>query len=379
MLIFSNFRYIVEYMALEFSHKFYRTTTSALAAMHEAISVAKESIYWEIYSLIDDDIGSSFVEVLCQKAKAGLEVKVIVDAIGSFELSRLSISRLRGSGVDVVFYHSVLSGKSKSGFFRTLWNRNHRKILVIDKDVVFIGGVNVAGIYSQWDDLHVRLTGRLVTPLLRGFAKSYIRSGGERKKIRHLLKKNLKNDWHDLKSRYQFILHSPFSIRRSSARKIFMDSLSKAQTKFNLLTPYFSPDKNFFKLISKAIDRGVEVNLFLPLRSDHRLLVWVADFYGRWARKIGASVYLSKKMNHGKAMTMDSHTGFVGSVNFTPRSFYYNEESGILFQDELMVQELDLIFEDLRINAIQLNKSENLSGWRLKIKDWCSKKIGEWI
>lgn len=367
-------------MALDFSHKFYRTTAEALAAMHEAILGAQKSIYWEIYSLIDDSLGSTFVDVLCKKAQAGLEIKIIVDAIGSYQLSRAGIARLRSAGVDVVYYHSLFPGRSKSGWFKSLWHRNHRKVLVIDREIVFIGGVNVAAIYSQWDDLHVRLTGKVVTPLLRAFAKSYIRSGGDKANVRHLLRATLKKDWHEFKNHCRFILHSPFSLRRSSTKKIFLNSLSKAKTSFNLLTPYFAPDKNFFKLISRAKSRGVKVNLFLPLRSDYRLLIWIADFYARWARRAGASVFFSRKMNHGKAMTVDSHTGFIGSINFTPRSFYYNEESGILFQDKIMVKELELIFDDLRANAIQLG-DENFSSnsWRTKVKDWCSKQMGDWI
>jgi cardiolipin synthase len=367
-------------MTLDFSHKFYRTTSEALSAMHEAILAAQKSIYWEIYSLIDDTVGRSFIDILCQKAQAGLEVKIIVDAIGSYELSRLSISRLRNAGVDVVFYHSLLPGKSKSTWFRSIWHRNHRKILVVDKEVVFIGGVNVAAIYSQWDDLHVRLSGKVVSPLLRAFAKSYIRSGGDKKNVRHLLRSSFRKDWDEFKNRCKFILHSPFNLKKTSVKKIFINGLSKAQVKFNLLTPYFSPDRNFFKLISKAKNRGVEVNLFLPLRSDYRVLAWIADFYARWARRAGASVFFSRKMNHGKAMTVDSHTGFIGSVNFTPRSFYYNEESGILFKDESMVKELNSIFEDLRANSIQLNEENHSPAtWRTKFKDWCSKQMGDWI
>jgi len=179
-------------MNLDFSYKFFRTTSEAMQGMYEAILGAQESIYWEIYSLIDDNTGMPFINILCDRAKAGLEVKVIVDAVGSYELTRLSVARLKAAGVDIMYYNSLLPTLSLRGWFRSVWRRNHRKVLVIDKKIVFIGGVNVAGIYSAWDDLHIRVTGKITTPLLHSFARSYVRGGGDKKKIKHLLRPQFK-------------------------------------------------------------------------------------------------------------------------------------------------------------------------------------------
>ncbi|MFA6547517.1 MAG: phosphatidylserine/phosphatidylglycerophosphate/cardiolipin synthase family protein [Candidatus Magasanikbacteria bacterium] len=367
-------------MTLDFSYKFFRTTADALQGMREGILGARESIYWEIYSLIDDETGAPFVELLCQKAKAGLEVKVIIDAIGSFELSRLSISRLRGAGVDVVCYNSLLPSLSLCGWVGSLWCRNHRKILVLDREVVFIGGVNVGDMYSKWDDLHVRTTGRIVTPLLRSFAKSYVHGGGDKKKIKHLLRPRIKKEWQDLKMRCKFFLHSPVKTKSSRAKNIFLNALSHAKTGFNLMTPYFVPDKNFFKMVSAAKERGVKVDLFLPLVPDYKFLEWVSGLYSKMAHKHGCNVYLSTKMNHGKAMTVDNQVGFVSSINFTHRSFFANEEAGILFHDEPMINDLNLIFEDLRQHGMFLSDKNYLHfGWKGRIKDWLGKQFGGFV
>lgn len=363
---------------VDFSHKFYRNTDLALRDMYESILVARESIYWEIYSLIDDNVGLPFVEALCKRAQAGLEVKIIIDAIGSYEMTRLSVSRLRGAGVDVLYYNSLMPGRSFSRWVRTLWQRNHRKLLVIDKETVFIGGVNVAAVYSQWDDLHLRITGCPVAPLLRGFAKSYIRCGGKKKKVQHLFKNDIKSNLQELKNRYNFILHSPVNFGQSRAKKFYLDSLAMAKESFNLLTPYFVPDKNFFKLMNEAKERGVKINLFFPIRPDYKILNLVADFYYRLARRAGASVFLSPKMNHGKAMSTDARLGFVGSFNFTRRSFYFDEEAGFSFDDRSMVRDLDLIFDDLRANALEMN-ADSLPCLKSKAKNWLGKKLGEWI
>ncbi|MFA6424023.1 MAG: phosphatidylserine/phosphatidylglycerophosphate/cardiolipin synthase family protein [Candidatus Magasanikbacteria bacterium] len=367
-------------MPSDFSYKFYRDTVSALRAMQEAILGAQKSIYWEIYSLIDDKTGKPFVDALCERALAGLEIKIIIDAIGSYEISQPSLNRLRTAGVDIVFYNSFGPRWSASGWARSLWQRNHRKVLVIDKEAVFIGGVNVAESYCSWDDLHVRITGMEVSPLLRGFARSYIRGGGERKKVRHLLYFHFKKEWNEIKGHLKYILQSPLTNRYSRAKRIFLTTLSKAKLNFNLLTPYFVPDKRFFELVSLAKKRGVKIDLFLPLRPDHKFIELVGGFYSKMAHKYGMNVFFSPKMNHGKAMTCDGEIGFVGSVNFTQRSFFNNEESGILFRDSAMVKDLDDMFADLRASAFVLNDKNYLHfGLKGKIKDWLGKQFGGWI
>ncbi len=367
-------------MSKEFTYKFYRRTHEAVTAMKEAILGAQYSIYWEVYSFIDDDFGQSFVDALCLKAQQGLEIKVVVDAVGSFEMSRLSISRLRGAGVDLVFYNSLAPRPALHVWLTRLWYRNHRKVLIIDKDVVFVGGVNVAKLYSEWDDLHVRLSGRPVNILLRSFARSYIRSGGDRKKVAHLLILGIKEELIGVKNRLRFILHSPVAFKDSSAKKFFLKSLESTKKKFNLMTPYFVPDKKFFNLMSEAKERGAQVNLFLPRYTDYRFTDWIASFYNRLAHKSGANIFLSPKMNHGKAMTSDEQVGFVSSVNFTPRSFFYNEEAGVLFEEKAMVEELDQIFDDLQKNSLQLNEEIlTQSSLKTKIKAWLGKHLGGWI
>jgi len=367
-------------MPLDFSYKFYRTTSEALQGMHEAILNAHESIYWEIYSLIDDQTGRPFVDALCQRALAGLEIKIIIDAIGSYEMSQPGLKRLRAAGVDIIFYNSLAPRWSLRGWARSLWQRNHRKVLVIDKKISFVGGVNVAAGYCDWDDLHIQIIGMEVAPLLRGFARSYIRGGGERKKVRHLLRLRFKNEWTEIKNRFRYILQSPLNNNFSRSKKVFFKTLSKAKYNFNLLTPYFVPDKKFFELVSLAKKRGVKIDLFLPLRSDHLFLEWVAGFYSKMAHKHGINVFFSHKMNHGKAMTCDSEVGFVGSINFTQRSFFNNEESGVYFRDVAMVKDMDDMFEDLRLNALVLNEKNYLHfGWKGVVKDWMGKLFGGWI
>ena len=147
---------------MQFSYKFYKNTVSAWEGMRLAILEARKSIYWEIYDLTDDEAGKPFIDILCTKAQAGLDVKLIVDAIGSFYLSSESISRLKSSGVKFLIFHRFGIRFVLQNWWRRIWHRTHRKVLIVDREILFIGGVNVAKNAATWQDVHLRLTGKII-------------------------------------------------------------------------------------------------------------------------------------------------------------------------------------------------------------------------
>jgi cardiolipin synthase len=365
-------------MPVGFSYKFFRLSSDALNAKYEAILSSKKSVYWEIYAFIDDAAGNRFIDILCEKASKGIEVKIIIDALGSFELSGSAVDRMISSGIDVVFYNKLFKGLNFLGMLRRFWRRNHRKVLIIDEEVVFIGGVNVWGESLNWNDLHVKLTGKMVVPLLRSFAQTYIKAGGAKHRVEHLKKRKFMKELEEFKQKCIFLMYSPALFGKSLSRKFFFEHLAQAKKKFSLMTPYFVPDKKFVGLIKEAVSRGVEVNLFLPIHPDWKFLYFVARFYYNLAKKAGANLFLSTKMNHGKAMLSDETVGFVGSVNFTRRSFYYNEESGLVIKDSDMLRDLNAIFDDIKSVSVDLNKNNYLGDGILnKIKSWLGKHLGK--
>ena len=145
--------------------KFYRTSETAWAAMLRAIVGAKESIYLEMYIFEKDTIGYDFLHEIELKALSGIRVIIILDALGSFSLAEDAIERLKSVGAEVLFF--------------TYWfRRTHRKILIIDEWTVFLGGVNIAGQFSRWKDLQVRVSGRIARIAVRSFAHIYNDSEG---------------------------------------------------------------------------------------------------------------------------------------------------------------------------------------------------------
>lgn len=367
---------------MQLSHKFYNTTASAWEGMSEAILSAEKSIYWEIFAFLDDVAGNPFIDLLCDKAKAGIDVKLVIDAFGSFYLSQKAVARLRNAGAKVLFFHTLRPGFSLARWWRRVWHRTHRKILIVDKQVAFIGGVNVVEYSAKWHDLHVRLTGKIIVPLLYAFGRAYVRAGGDKKEVHDLLHPKLIENLSNLKEKVSLILHSPLqATTKSPFKDFYKQALGNAKESFNLLTPYYVPDKEFLNLVSKACARGVKVNIITPWKTDERLLRYLGSMLFGVSAKAGAVFYFLKHMNHGKAVTVDDKLGMVGSANLTPRSFYINHEIGVTFSDKKMVDDLNKIFDELKKDAVPMSylSFNHRPGWYRRFKNWWFSKLRNYV
>ncbi len=336
----------------DFTYHFYSSTVSAWQAMYQDALGATKSIYWEIYIFIDDVSGNRFIDLLCEKAKQGVDVKIIIDAFGSYNLSNLSINRLRSCGGEVLLFNKLNLQLNLRQWWSRIWMRTHCKILIIDEEDIFIGGVNVQNYMQEWDDVQLRLSGKVTRPLLRYFARKYISAGGKRKNVKHLLHPKLINKVGELKEKIKFLINAPHKYYdRSPIRKFYRTALSAAKESFTLLTPYYAPDRKFLELIYKASKRGVKVNIILPFKNDIKLMNYMARAFYGLSKKAGATFYFLKKMNHGKALTVDKKLGMVGSANLTKRSYFMNHEANVVFQEENMVEELNHLLDDWKNKA----------------------------
>ena len=368
-------------MEKEFLHKFYISTTEAWQAMYQEVLGAYKSIYWEVYSFVDDETGNSFVDLLCQKSLQGVDVKIIVDGFGSRSLSQIAINRLTGCGVEVLFFNTMRLDFNLRRWWSKIWLRTHCKVMIVDEDTAFLGGVNVQHYMSSWDDLHIRLQGKVVRQLLRYFARKYIRSGGKRKNVRKLLHPKLANKVFNIKSKLRFLLHSPLvNTNRSPFRAFFRQAASIAKESINLLTPYYAPDRRFLELIYKARRKGVKVNVIMPYMSDLRLMHYMARAFYGISKKMGVSFYFLKKMNHGKAITVDDKLAMIGSANLTSRSFSINHEAGVVFSDADMVNELNGILDNWKNESDpQLEMDMKKGGLVNRAKSWWAMRLKDYV
>ncbi|KKR97448.1 MAG: Cardiolipin synthetase [Candidatus Magasanikbacteria bacterium GW2011_GWC2_41_17] len=326
-------------------YQFFSTTRSALQAMFDAISAAEKSIYWETYIFEQDTIVWPFIEKLKEKARKGVEIKLIIDALGSFGFEEKIMKDMREVGIEVIYFNPV----ELSFFWRKArrWlERNHRKILVIDEKVGFIGGVNVEKQSFSWFDLHARVEGAMVRHLLKSFAHSYLAGGGSLEKIKSLFYIPL------IKEKYWRILwHKPRE-NFSSVRSVYLRAIKRARHSLTIVNPYFLPDKVFLQALIEARQRGVKIDLILPKRTDLFFLNYAVRAYWSLFARIGLKVYLVKKMIHAKAMMVDGHWAMIGSSNFDYQSFYRNHETNLIFTDKSMIADLKKIFHNWRKSSL---------------------------
>ena len=347
-------------------YQVYDNSNSAWEAMLAAITNAKHSIYWEMYILVDDEAGKPFLDILQQKAKEGVTVKLLIDGFGSFAMPHKRIESLINAGVDVRIFHE------RKHRYRGLWSkmisRTHRKILVVDEHIGFIGGVNVQKHMQDWLDIHVRITGKPVRSMLRAFAKMYLIAGGEKKEVKQLLKYTFRVKGNST----EFIYDEPGRYKKGARmRKVYTDALLKARERVILFSPYYFPDKRFLRALWQAKKRGVRVDLLIPFRADVRLATYLA--YGVFAitNKMGVNIHLLPKMMHGKGMVVDDEYAVIGSSNIEQGSLYDNYEANVKIGDKRVIKKLYVILNRWQSEAKLLKAEE----WKkrsalTKIKEW---------
>jgi len=336
-------------------YQLYSSTQEAWDGMLQAITDAKESIYWELYIFIDDEAGTPFFDILEKKSRSGVDVKLIIDSLGSFGLPRRRIKSLKDAGVDLLFFSE--RKKRYRGLWKKMWSRTHRKILIVDADVGFIGGVNIQKHMKDWSDVHIRIQGTAVHSILRWFAKSYIISGGKKKNVKHLFKYRFRvaSDIDDL----EFVFDDA-DTKQSRTRKKYTEAFLKARERVILFSPYYFPDRRFLRALWKARRRGIKVDLLIPFRTDIRIATYAMHVWFSLMRKLGVNVHLTDKMMHGKGVIVDDDWAMVGSSNIDQVSFYDNYEANVKISEKKFVSNLK--------NTVQgwLDESEKMDEKYLK-------------
>jgi cardiolipin synthase len=320
-------------MTSDSNYQIYSTSKDAWHAMYQAVLGATHSVYWELYIFVDDAMGKNFFDLLERKAKQGVDVKLIIDSVGSFWVSKRRVQSLKKAGVDVRFFSE--RKHRYRGLWKKLITRTHRKVLVVDEEIGFIGGVNIQKHMENWLDIQVRLEGNVVHSLLRAFAKMYIICGGNKKQVKHLLKYKFRIQ-HD---EVDFI-YDEANETRSRARKKYTEALMKARERVILFSPYYFPDKKLLKAMWYARKRGVKIDLLIPFRTDLRIVTYAAYTWFSFMKKIGVNVRLSKKMMHGKGVIVDDDWAMVGSSNLDHTSFRDNYEANVKISNKKFVKKM---------------------------------------
>ena len=323
-------------------HEFY-------PAMLEAIARAQTSITIEAYIYWEGDTGRQFAQALAAKARAGVKVKILLDAVGSSSIGEDILSTLKSGGCQIAWYNPL-----KWYSIGRFNNRTHRKSLIVDGRVGFTGGAGIADQwlgYAQdvdhWRDVQIRIAGPAVTGLQTGFSQNWLErthelvSGPE-----YYPSTDDANGPHVAIT----LMSSPVT-GASTVRIMYYLSIVAARRTLWIANPYFVPDAPAIDTLIEAKKRGVDVKIMVSGNHNDN---WLSRqnsvrLYGRLLRA-GIEIYeYDRTFLHHKTIMVDGVWGSVGTTNFDSRSFAHNEESNICFHDRALVDEMqDTFKEDLR-------------------------------
>jgi len=333
-----------------------------LAAMYDDIAMAKKSIYLEIYRIAYDYTGELFRDMLAVKCKQGLTVKLMLDSWGT-PPNDLFFEPITKSGGEVIFFRKMKFGID---FFTKNHRRNHRKVLVIDDEIAYIGSPNITGYSASWREISLRLEG----PIAVLFKKTIFDS-------MKLFDKYIFNKFSYKKTIYyngfEIVQDLP-SIYRQQIKKRFEKLIAKSQREVIIETPYFIPGYKLRRLLAQAANRGVKVKVIMPLHSDVKIVDLLRDKYLKFYHKNGIEMFFFTASNlHAKCLLVDKEIFSVGSANFDYRSFRYQHEIILLGRQQSVVSLVDQHLNESLKGCIPFNyeaylrrpKIERIFGWLL--------------
>jgi cardiolipin synthase len=304
-------------------------------AMLAAIASARHSVKLESYIFADDAVGQRFITALAERARAGVQVLVNLDAAGSLFWGPRAVEKaLRAGGAKVRWFRRW-SWRSPLRYNR----RNHRKLLVVDGRLGFLGGFNIHRENSRteygegrWRDTHVRVEGDLA----HGLQVLFDAFWRNRRRMRP-----------DLGAPGGHTLITNHSrVGRSFLHRLYTQKFDSAAASIRLTTPYFVPDYHTRLSLMRAALRGVEVRLLVPRKNNERIVQWAA--HAAYANLLAAGVHIHEylpRMLHAKTLVVDGDWCSVGTANLDYRSFFLNYELTLVSTDAMLVRTLDGQFQ----------------------------------
>jgi cardiolipin synthase len=310
-----------------------------------AIRDAEETVNLTTYAYWRGDIATEVADALCEKAGAGVECNVILDAVGAAQMDRKLVHKMRDAGVSVCFFRPP-----KPYAVRRLQYRNHRKLLVVDGITGFTGGVGIAEEWTgnaqdpdHWRDTHVRVTGPVVRGLQGAFAENWLECTGDvLAGDRYLPYIEAIEDGGPMQ-----VMRSSATVGDSNAEALIYLAVAAAKRSIELTSAYFVPRPAFTKALVEAAERGVHMRILVPGSHIDKQFVRTA---GRAAydQLVDAGIEIHEycpTMLHAKTLTVDEIWSSVGSVNFDNRSFQLHDEVTLCVQSERFAGQLHEVFD----------------------------------
>ena len=361
-------------------------------AMFAAIRAAQDHINLETYIFEDGEVGSAFAALLLERQAAGVQVNLIYDSVGSLSTPKVFFERLSAGGVRVLEFNPVnpLKGKKKEWLLN---NRDHRKLLIVDGRVAFLGGINISESYSSgsagrssrkkmaastvgWRDTHLHIEGPVVADFQKLFMDTWAKQQGpalaDKKYFPPLVKQG------------DEIVRAIGSAADAPYSQIYLTLLSAidhAEHSIHLTNAYFVPDPQLLKALTDAAQRGVDVQFLLPGKTDS----WAVFHAGRshYAELLDAGVHIYERRDtvlHSKTASIDGVWSTIGSTNLDWRSFLHNDELNAVILGRDFAQQMNLMFSQDRAASDPIDPQK----WKrrsllLRLQEWLARLPEYWL
>jgi cardiolipin synthase len=333
--------------------------------MLDEVRRAEMSITMEAYIYWAGQIGLKFAEALSARARAGVRVKILLDAIGSSDIGDEIIKMLESSGCQIAWYNPI-----RWYTLGRINRRTHRKSLIIDGRVAFTGGAGIADEWlgnaedeHHWRDIQIRLEGPAVTPLQTGFAQNWLEC------TRELVSGPAYYPVHEPAGDLSVltIMSSPVT-GASNARTLYYLSITSARRSIYIANPYFVPDPAALDTLIDAKKRGVDVRVMVSSDKNENWLSRrnAVRLYGRLLEAGVVIMEYEPTLLHHKTMVVDALWATIGTTNFDSRSFAHNEENNVCFYNQPLAEELDDIFTRDMVRCKRITLEE----WRKRGIFW---------
>ncbi len=320
------------------------------STIFEELEKATHHIHLEYYIVRHDEVGQKLKTILIEKAKKGVHVRFLYDAVGSWKLSKTYIQELRDAGVEMIPFSPV-----RLPFLSNTINfRNHRKIIVIDGTIGFVGGLNIGDEYlgkdkyfGFWRDTHLWIRGEAVRTLQLIFLQDWYYMTGKTLLTPEYLSPELVH--YDGQGGVQLIAGGPDQ-KWEVIKHLYFAMITSAQRSIWIASPYFVPDEDILTALKIAALSGLDVRILAPKRPDKKIVFYASRSYFPELLEAGVKIYeYSKGFLHSKIMIVDGELASIGTANMDMRSFHLNfEVNAFLYHTDSTKKLVADFLEDLK-------------------------------
>jgi cardiolipin synthase A/B len=322
-------------------------------AMLKAIAAATNHINMETYIFDDDDIGQQFTQTLIKKQQQGVQVNIIRDSVGTYNTPAAFFEKLSSVGISLLEFNPINPLQSRKQW--ELNRRDHRKLLIVDGTIAFLGGINISSVYSggsakkqrdngqlSWRDTHLQLEGPVVAELQKLFLSTWETQKGDPLSPRNYFPK-LVNKGSQIVRAIGSSPEEPYS----QIYATLLSAIASSETSIQLTNAYFAPDPQLLTGLKDAVKRGVKVTLILPSQTDSWLVFHAGRSYYTELLKAGVRIFQRRNtVLHAKTAVIDGVWSTIGSTNLDWRSFLHNQELNAVMLGETFSAQLQVMFEN---------------------------------